>query len=159
MIYFFLNLFLALAWMLLNGSYTSINFIFGFIAGFFALRLSLPFKLKSSRYFRVFSATVRLLVYFFWELIVSVARVFWDVVTPTHLSDPDIIYVPLDAKSDLEITLLANMVSLTPGTLSLDVTPDKKHLIVHAMFAPEHEKVIRDIKDGLEKQILEVTRG
>lgn len=55
----------------------------------------------------------------------SAARVMWDVLTPTHLSQPDIIYVPLDAKSDIEITLLANMVSLTPGTLSLDVTPDK----------------------------------
>lgn len=158
MIYFFLNLFLALTWMLLNGSYNGVNFVFGFIAGFFALRLSLPLKLNSN-YFRVFSAVFRLLIYFFWDIMISVARVFWDVVTPTHLSKPDIIYVPLDARSDLEITLLANMVSLTPGTLSLDVTPDKKHLVVHAMFAPEHEKVIREIKDGLEKRILEVTRG
>ncbi|MDF5653130.1 Na+/H+ antiporter subunit E, partial [Vibrio parahaemolyticus] len=43
--------------------------------------------------------------------------------------------------------------------LSLDVTADKKYLIVHAMFAPEHEEVIRGIKDGLEHRILEVTRG
>ncbi|WP_428774704.1 Na+/H+ antiporter subunit E [Vibrio sp.] len=158
MIYFILNLFLALAWMLLSGSYTSLNFMFGFIVGFLALRLSLPFK-RNRSYFHVFSALVRLILYFFGEMMISVARVFWDVVTPTHLSDPDIVYVPLDAKSDLEITLLANMVSLTPGTLSLDVTPDKKYLVVHAMFAPEHEKVIRGIKDGLEKRILEVTRG
>lgn len=158
MIYFFLNLFLALAWMLLNGSYTSVNFVLGFVVGFFALRLSQPFGIQHS-YFHVFTALIKLLLYFFYELIVSVARVVWDVVTPTHLSDPDIIYVPLDAQTDLEITLLANMVSLTPGTLSLDVTPDKKHLVVHAMFAPEHEAVIRDIKNGLEKRILEVTRG
>ncbi|SBS33377.1 Na(+)/H(+) antiporter subunit E [Marinomonas aquimarina] len=158
MIYFFLNLFLALSWMLLSGNYSSINFVLGFVAGFFALRLSQPFGIKNS-YFRVFSAAVGLLLYFFYELVVSVLKVVWDVITPTHLSEPDIIYVPLDAQSDLEITLLANMVSLTPGTLSLDVTPDKKHLVVHAMFAPEHEAVIRDIKDGLERRILEVTRG
>ncbi|WP_200852822.1 Na+/H+ antiporter subunit E, partial [Klebsiella pneumoniae] len=72
---------------------------------------------------------------------------------------PDIVYVPLDARSDLEITLLANMVSLTPGTLSLDVSEDRQYLIVHAMFAPEHQAVINDIKNGLEKRILEVTRG
>ncbi|NMS24720.1 Na+/H+ antiporter subunit E, partial [Vibrio parahaemolyticus] len=42
---------------------------------------------------------------------------------------------------------------------SLDVTADKKYLIVHAMFVPEHEEVIRGIKDGLEHRILEVTRG
>ncbi|WP_181446266.1 Na+/H+ antiporter subunit E, partial [Klebsiella variicola] len=93
------------------------------------------------------------------EMIVSVARVAWDVVTPKHLSDPDIVYVPLDARSDLEITLLANMVSLTPGTLSLDVSEDRQYLIVHAMFAPEHQAVINDIKNGIEKRILEVTRG
>ena len=75
------------------------------------------------------------------------------------LSDPDIVHVPLDVSTDLEISLLANMVSLTPGSLSLDITADKKHMVVHAMFAPEHEKVIREIKDGLEKRILEVTRG
>ena len=158
MIYFFLNLFLALAWMLLNGTYTSLNFIFGFIAGFFVLRLTQPFGTKS-RYFQVFVSLVKLVSYFCFELIMSAAQVMWDVLTPTHLSEPDIIYVPLDAKSDIEITLLANMVSLTPGTLSLDVTPDKKHLIVHAMFAPEHDKVIQDIQSALESWILEVTRG
>jgi multicomponent Na+:H+ antiporter subunit E len=156
--YFFLNLFLAMAWMLINGSYNSLNFVIGFSVGFFALRLSQPFGLKTS-YFRRFKAALKLMLYFCYEMIVSVARVGWDVVTPTHLSEPDIVYVPLDVNTDLEITLLANMVSLTPGSLSLDVTPDKKYLIVHAMFAPKHDVVIKGIKDGLERLILEVTRG
>lgn len=55
MIYLFLNLFLALAWMLLNGNYTGTNFILGFVVGFLALRLSQPFGLKTS-YFRRFRA-------------------------------------------------------------------------------------------------------
>ena len=156
--YFLLNLFLAAAWMMLNGQYDSMSFTLGFIIGFFALRLSQPFGLKTS-YFKRFYATINLLCLFLYELIVSAARVVWDVVTPTHLSHPDIVYVPLDVTSDIEITLLANMVSLTPGSLSLDVTPDKKHLIVHAMFAEKHQAVIDPIKSGLEKRILEVTRG
>ena len=48
MIYLFLNFFLALAWMMLNGSYSSLNFVVGFTVGFFALRLSQPFGLKTS---------------------------------------------------------------------------------------------------------------
>jgi multicomponent Na+:H+ antiporter subunit E len=156
--YFFLNLFLALAWMMLNGSYSGLSFIIGFIVGFLALRLSQPFGLKTS-YFRRFKALLDLALYFTYEMMVSVAKVVWDVLTPTHLSKPDIVFVPLDARSDLEITLLANMVSLTPGTLSLDVTPDRRHLILHAMFAPDHQVVIHDIKQGLERRILEVTRG
>ncbi|WCP69394.1 Na+/H+ antiporter subunit E [Vibrio tubiashii] len=158
MIYLFLNFFLAIAWMMLNGSYTSLSFAIGFTVGFLALRLSQPFGLKTS-YFRRFTALLSLLIYFCYEMVISVARVVWDVVTPTHLSDPDIVYIPLDVRTDLEISLLANMVSLTPGSLSLDITQDKKHMVVHAMFAPDHEKVIREIKEGLEKRILEVTRG
>ncbi|PMP07367.1 sodium:proton antiporter [Vibrio breoganii] len=158
MIYFFLNFFLALAWMLLNGSYNVIDFVLGFIVGFLALGLSQPFGLKTS-YFKRFRAGVNLLLYFLYEMFVSVVRVTWDVITPTHLSDPDIVYVPLDVSTDLEITLLANMVSLTPGSLCLDVSVDRKHLVVHAMFAPDHEQVIREIKLGIEKRILEMTRG
>ena len=126
--------------------------------GFLVLRLSQPFGLKSS-YFSRFTAFVGLLGYFLYELVVCAARVTWDVITPTHLSDPDFVYVPLDVETDLEIALLANMVSLTPGSLSLDVTSDRKFLIVHSMFAPRHEKVIEEIKLGMEKRILEVTRG
>ena len=144
--------------MLINGEYTGLNFVVGFIVGFFALRLSQPFGLKAS-YFSRFSAVLKLFLCFCYEMVVSAAQVVWDVLTPTHLSDPDIVYVPLDVKSDLEITLLANMVSLTPGILSFDVTEDRKHLVVHAMFAPKHEDVIRSIKEGMEKRILEVTRG
>ena len=156
--YFLLNLFLAFAWMLINGDYSGIDFSIGFIIGFFVLWLSQPFGLKSS-YFRRFRAVVVLLVYFVYELLVSVGRVVWDVITPKHLSVPDIVYVPLDAKTDLEITLLANLVSLTPGTLSLDITADKKYLILHAMFAEDHRVVIDGIKNGMEKKLLEVTRG
>ncbi|MCG9786669.1 Na+/H+ antiporter subunit E [Vibrio mediterranei] len=156
--YFFLNVFLAGAWMLINGEYSGLNFVVGFTVGFFALRLSQPFGMKST-YFTRFSAVIKLVLCFCYEMVISAAQVVWDVVTPTHLSDPDIVYVPLDVTTDLEITLLANMVSLTPGSLSLDVTEDKKHLVVHAMFAPKHEEVIQTIKQGMEKRILEVTRG
>lgn len=157
MIYFFLNLFLALIWMMINGGYSSFDFLIGFIIGYFALRMSLPFGLKTG-YFKKFTATITLFLFFLKEMVVSVGRVAWDVITPQHLSQPDIVYVPLSVTSDIEITLLANMVSLTPGTLSLDVTPDKKFLIIHAMFVEDHDEVIADIKKGIEQKILEVTR-
>ncbi|MDF2153841.1 Na+/H+ antiporter subunit E [Vibrio sp. CAU 1672] len=155
--YFLLNLFLAFAWMLLNGQYSSMDFATGFLVGLIALKLGQPFGWHS-RYFRRFKSAFTLLIYFSYQMLASALRVVWDVVTPQHLSEPDIVYVPLDASSDLEITLLANMISLTPGSLSLDVTPDKKYLSVHVMFAPDHEVVIREIKQGLERKLLEVTR-
>lgn len=157
MTYLLLNIFFAGAWVLINSAYTAADFAVGFLLGFGALWLIRPFGLGYS-YFRRFRAAAVLLVFFFRELTVSVLRVAWDVLTPGHRSDPDIVLVPLDASSDLEITLLANMVSLTPGTLSLDITPGRTHLVVHAMFAEDHDTVIRSIKDGLERLLLEVTR-
>ena len=92
---------------------------------------------------------------FLYELIVSSVRVAWDVLTPTQLSNPAIIEVPLDVKSDFEILLVTNLISLTPGTLSLDVTPDRKTLIVHAMFADDPDALVREMKDGMERMVME----
>ena len=156
MTYFLLNLVLALVWLLINGNYSSIDFIIGYIVGFFVLFLSQPFGLNS--YFQKFNAVLQLYLFFMKELFMSVGRVVWDVLTPEHLAQPEIIYVPLTAQTDLEITLLANMISLTPGTLSLDVTPDRKFLIIHAMFVEDESDIIRSIKEGMERKLLEVTR-
>lgn len=157
MTYLVLNLFFAGAWVLVNNAYSIIDFIIGFLLGLGCLWLTRPFGLDKS-YFRRLKATGVLLIYFHYEMMVSVFRVAWDVLTPTPKSTPDIVHVPLDAKTDVEITLLANMVSLTPGTLSLDITRERTHLVVHAMFARDHDAVISAIKNGLEKKLLEVTR-
>lgn len=158
MIYFLLNLFLAMAWMLLNGQYSGTGFLIGFGAGFIALWLAQPFGMQTS-YFSKLKAVIILIVFFLKELFISVGNVAWDVITPGQSSDPDIIYFPLDAKTDLEITLLANMVSLTPGSLSLDVTEDKKFLVIHAMFATNPDDVIHSIKSQMEAKLIKVTRG
>ena len=157
MTYLVLNLFFAGAWVLVNNAYSITDFLIGFILGLGCLWLMRPFGLDRS-YFRRLKAAVILLVYFHYEMMVSVCRVAWDVLTPKPKSAPGIVHVPLDAKTDIEITLLANMVSLTPGTLSLDINPEKTQLIVHAMFARDHTEVISAIKNGLEKKLLEVTR-
>lgn len=158
MTYLILNILFAGAWVLINNTYSIVDFAVGFLLGLGCLWLTRPFGLDRS-YFKRLKAAVVLLVYFHYELFVSVFRVAWDVLTPHQTSAPQIIHVPLDAKTDIEITLLANMVSLTPGTLSLDLSPDKTHLIVHAMFAQDTETVVSSIKNGLEHKLLEVTRG
>ena len=67
----------------------------------------------------------------------SAVRVARDVLSPRLRVRPGVVAVPLDARTDLEITLFANLVSLTPGTLSLDVSPDRRTLYVHAMDLPD----------------------
>jgi multicomponent Na+:H+ antiporter subunit E len=66
--------------------------------------------------------------------------------------------VPLDAVSDLEIAVLANLITLTPGTLCLDVSEDRRTLYVHAMFVSEPDQVRREIKQRFERWILTLLR-
>jgi len=67
--------------------------------------------------------------------------------------------MPLDVKSDAGIFLVTNLISLTPGTLSLDVSEDRKTLYVHAMFADDPEEVCRKLKSGMERWVREAVEG
>jgi multicomponent Na+:H+ antiporter subunit E len=104
-------------------------------------------------------AILALCLFMLKEIVLATARVAWEVVTPWRLRNPGIVAVPLDARSDGEITLLANMVTLTPGTLSLDVSEDRRTLFVHAMFGGDPDRVRREIKGSFESRVLRLFRG
>jgi multicomponent Na+:H+ antiporter subunit E len=101
---------------------------------------------------------IALLVYFFWELVVANLRPAWEIITPRFYIQAGIIGVPLDAESDFEIWLLATMITLTPGTLSVDVSRDRHVLWVHGMYIDDRDEFVRSIKDGFERRLLEITR-
>ena len=101
---------------------------------------------------------IRLIIFFIKALFMSNLRVLWDVVTPSHISRPGIIRLPLNARTDLEIMLVANLISLTPGTLSIDISEDRRFLYVHVMFLDDVETACRELKEGLEQRVLEVLR-
>lgn len=151
------NLGLALAWVGMTGQLNASNLLVGFIVGYFVLLvLQGPLAMRGQLY-RIRRAA-ELLMIFAWEMVLANMRVAWDVVTPTHLMRPGVVAVPLDARSDLEILILANMVSLTPGTLSLDVSDDRSVLYIHAMYLHDRERITRAIKHGFERRLLEVLR-
>jgi len=99
-----------------------------------------------------------LLLLFIRELIMSAVKVAWLVVQPRLNIRPAIIAYPLTVTTDLQITLLANMITLTPGTLSVDVSADRKTLYVHAIDMESKEDLIGSIAAGFERKILEVLR-
>jgi len=93
--------------------------------------------------------------FYLWELLISSLRVAHDVLTPTFHMRPRIISVPLNVKSESEITLLANLISLSPGSLTLDVSPDRRSLQVHVMYAGDGgEAAAQEIKQDLERRII-----
>eukprot|EP00873_Tetraselmis_striata_P032667 jgi/Tetstr1/452931/TSEL_039967.t1 len=67
---------------------------------------------------------------------------------------PGIIAYPLTVTSDAQITLLANLITLTPGTLSVDVSDDRTTLYIHVLEMNDREDVIASIKNGLPDRVL-----
>jgi multicomponent Na+:H+ antiporter subunit E len=153
---FALNLVLAVAWQGLTGSFTLSSLITGFALGYVALWFIQPLLGARSTYYGRVWRTFRLIFFFLWELVISSFRVAWEIVTPGDTSRSQIVEMPLDVESDIEILLVTNLISLTPGTLSLDVTPDRKTLIIHAMFVDDPDALVRDLKSGMERMVREV---
>ncbi len=154
---FLMNLLLAAAWGAVTGSFTPLNLIFGFILSGIALFL-IREQIAFRDYFQRGRRVLILAGSFFKELVLSSWRVLLIVIKPKIRLHPDIIAVPLSVSEDFEITLLANMVTLTPGTLSVDVSEDRKVLFVHCLNVPYPEETIDGIKNGFERQILEAFR-
>lgn len=92
------------------------------------------------------------------ELVLSALRVAWLVVQPKPRLHPGIIAYPLTVTTDAQITLLANMITLTPGTLSIDVSDDRRTLYIHAIDVTDREALIGSIAAGFETKILGVLR-
>jgi multicomponent Na+:H+ antiporter subunit E len=154
---FGLNLVLALLWAMAQGEVTLLSLGSGFLVGMLVLHLIGP-VLGDRRYaVRIYRA-LALGLFFLKELVISSVRVAIDVIRPTFTMRPAIIRVPLDVRSDVQITLLANLVSLTPGTLSVDVSDDKSSLYVHAMYGDDPEAVASGIKRQFEARIQAVFR-
>ncbi|MCV6597823.1 MAG: Na+/H+ antiporter subunit E [Mangrovicoccus sp.] len=151
-----LNILMAVAWAALMGQFNFPTLVAGYVIGFAALWVAQPLYGRPSGYFKRNWRIVRLVGFFLYDLVISSIDVVWDVITPWDLSKPSIVKMPLDAKTDAEILLVTNLISLTPGTLSIDVTEDRKYLLVHAMFAEDEDALIHRLKSGMERMVLEV---
>lgn len=148
------NLLVAVGSCTLLGGFTVGNLLAGFLVGFATLSLTAPL-LGHDSYFKRVIRTAKLCSHFVEELVMSSVLVAWDVVTPVHRSRPAIVAVPLDITEPAQIAVLANLISLTPGSLSLDVSPDRKILYVHGMFVEDPDVFTQRIKSGFERMVAE----
>lgn len=105
---------------------------------------------------RIALAWLRVGVTFVVELSKSTLATIRAVLGPAERLRPAILAVPLDVRSPAGIVLFADMVTLTPGTTSLDVSADGRTLYVHVLDAPDSEAAIADMKSTLEARTREV---
>jgi multicomponent Na+:H+ antiporter subunit E len=152
-----LNVLLALVWMLLMNDSSFGGFVAGYVIGL-AFLFALRRFFSRDFYLRKVWAILKLLVLFHNELVLSNLAVIRHILRPQLNVRPGIFALTTELKSDWEITLLACLITLTPGTLTLDVSPDQETLYIHAMDIEDAELLQRQIKESFEKAIMEVTR-
>ncbi len=85
------------------------------------------------------------LLFYIKEVVLSNLRVAHDVLTPTHYMQPGFLAIPLDDLSERQILVLANLITMTPGTLSMDISSDRNTLYLHAMYIDDPETVRQDV--------------
>ncbi|WP_413380096.1 Na+/H+ antiporter subunit E [Alkalihalobacillus sp. 1P02AB] len=152
-----INFALAVAWMFLYNSYDLPTFIIGYIVGFlilYMMRRIFPSRLYIIRVYGV----IHLGVIFIRELILSNYSVMRLILKPKLDIKPGIFTLHLDYKSDWELTLLALLISLTPGTVVIDISHDKEQMYIHSMNIDDLESSIGHIQNSFQKVILEVSR-
>lgn len=152
-----MNILLSFIWVALTGELYFLNFMVGFVMGFFILWL-MNRNESDKRYFNRVPKIIGFIFFFLWEMIRANIQVAYDVITPKFFMQPGIIKYRMNAKTDFEINMLSTMVALTPGTIVIDVSKDKKVIYIHVMYLKDKEKFIRQLKDVSERRLLEILR-
>ena len=79
-----------------------------------------------------------------------------DILSPKMKISPAIVKINIDAKSDNSILTLFNLITMTPGSMCMDISDDKKSIYVHGMYVKDRDSFELEIKEGIEKKVMEV---
>lgn len=143
---FMLNLGLAVAWMALTGSVSEWNFLAGMAVGAVIITVYSGATGEPS-YLGRGLALLACLYRFLRAIVVSNFQVAFEVLTPKMHQSPRIIRYPVDGLSDAHRTAVASAITLTPGTLIVDVSPDNKWLYIHCMYAEDRDEAVRGLDE------------
>ena len=151
------NLLLALVWAAMQGELSLATLLTGMGLGYLILFVLVRGGvLPPSPYIGRVHRVLGLAAYFFWELIKANLRLAIDVATPRYNMKPGIIALPLDITQDRQILLLSMLINTTPGSVTLDVSPDRRTLYVHVMYMESPDAAREEIKTGFERRVIGV---
>lgn len=152
---FLLNVLLAAAWAALTGDFAPANLLFGYLLGYLILWL-VSRHLAAATYFTRVPRVIRFILFFLWELVRANVKVALTVLSPRPKLKPAVVAVPLDLDNIAAITLLMNLITLTPGTLALDVSSDRSVIFIHTIDVQDADTFRQQIKKGLERRVKEL---
>ncbi len=151
-----LTILLAVVWVLLQNKFTPGMAVFGLILGTIIPLVTAvwwPERPGSIRLGRMFSYAIIVL----WDIMVANIEVAWIVLTkPNSKLKPAWIVVPLDLREPEAITILAGTITLTPGTVSADLSDEGHSLLVHALHTEDPDGVRDEIKNRYERRLKEI---
>ena len=153
----FANIAIALIWAFLHTSYTFQDFFIGFVIGAILLYI-FQRRFGQDFYLRKIPKVLKLSFIFLKEIVVANFQVFFLVLKPKLNLRPGIIQLPIDLRSPLKIVLLANMITLTPGTLTMEISPDNKVLYIHVLDIEDEEAIKNDTRTKFENNIKECSK-
>lgn len=146
------SILLALAWAALHGELTLVNLIVGYAVGYAILALLARGGVMPSTLVARTMHALRLAGFFAWELLIANFRVAADVLGGNRI-EPAVVAIPLDVTSDGEILLLSMLINITPGSVTIDLSDDRRTLYVHVMHMKSADATRREIKDGFERRV------
>jgi len=150
-----LNIGIALVWILLQGNFTIQSFVVGYALGMLFLYIFRK-QLDSKFYFFRLWAVFKLFLFFVKELIVANFVVIAQVLRPKLNVKPGIIIYETELETPMQITILTSMITLIPGSVSMEVSTDNKSIYIHVFHIDDKEEIIRHIREDLEGRIKEV---
>jgi multicomponent K+:H+ antiporter subunit E len=150
-----LSVILWAMWVLLHQNVASATIIGGLIVAVavpFFTRRFWPERPRVRRW----GALIRFMPVFLWDVLVANLQVAWLIVNVRRKLRPRWIVIPLELTDPHAIVTLANVISLTPGTVSSELGPDRKTLLVHSLDVPDEQEAIDFIKRRYEAPIREI---
>ncbi|MFK7877908.1 MAG: Na+/H+ antiporter subunit E [Paracoccaceae bacterium] len=152
----FLTLILAVVWTLLQNEISAGMVVFGLILGIIIPWMTSIWWPDTPKGFRLLKMT-RYSVIVIWDIIVSNIQVAWIVLSvPNSKLKPAWIVIPLELKQPEAITVLAGTITLTPGTVSADLSDEGHSLLVHVLHTQDPDGIRDEIKSRYEQRLLEI---
>lgn len=144
---------LAAIWILMKGTGSAGDFFVGLILAALILRFLRKSYHQERSFLRV-GRIARYVLSFARELVVANLQVLKIVLSPRIRIRPGILAYRTRCRTSFGVTLLANSITLTPGTLSVDVSEDHKTIFVHALDITHPDEVRESIRLGLEEPVM-----
>ena len=89
---------------------------------------------------------VTFILFYLYKLVEANLYIAYDILTPRLRIKPGFIKVPLTLKSNFGLLLFSNLLSMTPGSLSIDITDDKKTMLVHVLYETTEDDMLKEFK-------------